>query len=104
MAHNGNSALLIGYPKSVVRKLTASYVRFTSNSQRSLATLATKQKTCAKRTLHLCFVFPCAQPRLLAADRGYREAAANRGRLFFGYFHFGEAKESDWLPGHPRRF
>ena len=27
-----------------------------------------------------------AQPRLLAADRGNREAAANRGRLFLGYF------------------
>jgi hypothetical protein len=24
-----------------------------------------------------------------------RAAAANRGRLFFGYFLFGEAKESD---------
>ena len=36
-----------------------------------------------------------AQPRLLAADRGHPAGAANRGRLFFGYFFFGEAKESD---------
>jgi len=36
-----------------------------------------------------------AQPRLLVADRGYPAGAANRGRLFFGYFLFGEAKESD---------
>ena len=36
-----------------------------------------------------------AQPRLLAADRGYPAGAVNRGRLFFGYFLFGEAKESN---------
>ena len=36
-----------------------------------------------------------AQPRLLAVDRGNRAAAANRGRLFLGYFLFGEAKESN---------
>jgi len=34
--------------------------------------------------------------RLLAADRGHRAAAANRGRLLFGYFFFGEARKSDW--------
>ena len=36
-----------------------------------------------------------AQPRLLAADRGYPAGAANRGRLLFGYFFFGEARKSD---------
>ena len=36
-----------------------------------------------------------AQPRLLTNYRGNPEGAANRGRLFFGYFLFGEAKESD---------
>ena len=101
-----------------VRKLTASYIRFARNSQRSLATLATKQKTCAKRTPHLCFYSPVrrldqpqvsgdlgehcsssagryvlcaspgrvAQPRLLAADRGNRVAAANGGRLLWVTF------------------
>jgi len=44
-----------------------------------------------------------AQPRFLAADRGYSVGAVNRGRLFFGYFNLGEAKESDLLPGNPRR-
>jgi hypothetical protein len=29
------------------------------------------------------------------SNAGNRAAAANRGRLFFGYFLFGEAKESD---------
>ena len=36
-----------------------------------------------------------AQPRLLAADRGNPAGAANRGRLLFGYFFFGEARKSD---------
>ena len=35
------------------------------------------------------------QPPDQSSNAGYREAAANRGRLFFGYFLFGEAKESD---------
>ena len=34
-----------------------------------------------------------AQPRLLAADRGYRVAAANRGRLFFGYLLLAKQKK-----------
>jgi hypothetical protein len=36
-----------------------------------------------------------AQPRLLAKYRGNPAGAARWGRLFFGYFLFGEAKESD---------
>ena len=36
-----------------------------------------------------------AQPRLLVKYRGNPAGAANRGRLFLGYFLFGEAKESD---------
>jgi len=36
-----------------------------------------------------------AQPRFLVADRGYPAGAANRGRLLFGYFFFGEARKSD---------
>ena len=43
------------------------------------------------------------QPRSLGIFLGYPAGAANRGRLFFGYFLFGEAKESDWLSGHPRQ-
>jgi len=35
------------------------------------------------------------QPRLFAMDRGNPAGAVNRGRLFLGYFLFGEAKESD---------
>jgi len=58
LAHNGNSALQIGLPKAVVLKLTASYIRFARDSQHSLATLTTKQKTCEKRTPHLCFYSP----------------------------------------------
>src|SRR5450755_3015470 len=34
-----------------------------------------------------------AQPRLLAADRGYPAGAANRGRLFFGYFILAKQKK-----------
>ena len=34
-----------------------------------------------------------AQPRLLAADRGNPEGAANRGRLFFGYFILAKQKK-----------
>jgi hypothetical protein len=34
-----------------------------------------------------------AQPRLLAADRGNRAAAVNRGRLFFGYFILAKQKK-----------
>ena len=36
-----------------------------------------------------------AQPRLLATNRGNPAGAANRGRLLFGYFFFGEARKSD---------
>ena len=43
------------------------------------------------------------QPPDLPSNAGNRAAAANRGRLFFGYFLFGEAKESNLLPGNPRR-
>ena len=35
------------------------------------------------------------QPRLFAIDQGNPAGAVNRGRLFLGYFLFGEAKESD---------
>src|ERR1019366_1641086 len=34
-----------------------------------------------------------AQPRLLAADRGNPAGAANRGRLFFGYFILAKQKK-----------
>src|SRR5450759_637315 len=34
-----------------------------------------------------------AQPRLLAADRGYPAGAVNRGRLFFGYFILAKQKK-----------
>jgi hypothetical protein len=34
---------------------------------------------------------PCVPP----SSAGNPEVAAHWGRLFFGYFHFGEAKESD---------
>ena len=34
-----------------------------------------------------------AQPRTFASDRGNREAAANRGRLFFGYFLLAKQKK-----------
>ena len=34
-----------------------------------------------------------AQPRTFASDRGNREAAANRGRLFFGYFILAKQKK-----------
>ena len=30
-----------------------------------------------------------------SSNAGYRVAAANRGRLLFGYFFFGEARKSD---------
>ena len=36
-----------------------------------------------------------AQPRLFAKYRGNPAGAVRWGRLFFGYFLFGEAKESD---------
>ena len=35
------------------------------------------------------------QPRLIAFFLGNPAGAVNRGRLFLGYFLFGEAKESD---------
>ena len=34
-----------------------------------------------------------AQPRLLAADRGYPAGAVNRGRLFFGYLLLAKQKK-----------
>jgi len=34
-----------------------------------------------------------AQPRTFASGRGNREAAANRGRLFFGYFLLAKQKK-----------
>ena len=34
-----------------------------------------------------------AQPRLLAADRGYPAGAVNRGRLFLGYFLLAKQKK-----------
>ncbi|MBI5430257.1 MAG: hypothetical protein HY938_07345 [Nitrosomonadales bacterium] len=35
------------------------------------------------------------QPPDQSNNTGHRAAAANRGRLLFGYFFFGEARESD---------
>ena len=69
LAQNSISAIQITYPKAAVLKLTASCARFARDSQRSLATLATKQKSCAQRTPHLCFYSPVRR-RVAEAGQG----------------------------------
>jgi hypothetical protein len=71
---------------------------------KQLAIRLSWQTTPAKSLVMFERVARVPQPPDQSSNAGNRAAAANRGRLFFGYFLFGEAKESSLLPGNPRRF
>ncbi len=62
---------------------------------KQLAIRLSWQKTPAKSLVMSERVARVPQPPDQSSNAGNPAGAVNRGRLFFGYFLFGEAKESD---------